>query len=129
MRDVLEFLKKHRSRLARVVFVVGALVVGLTLVSAAPRETHLRFAVGPDHRDVTDVRIAYVQAGEVVRGAHFPFRMGAPEVIRHRVELAPGLYEVRAELRGPRVRRDLRAPLEVPAEGTVRIDLSPRGSS
>ncbi len=102
---------------------VGLAVVGTTLFEAAPRETEIRYDLGPDHGRVVEVRLSYRHDGEEVKGARFTWPDGAPPSLRHEVELVPGRYEVRAELVAPGEQRTIERALRVPSEGVVRIDL------
>jgi len=123
MGTLLAFLKDHRRRIARVVAVVGVLLVGLTLFDAAPREVAVRYRLGPDHRDVAEARIAYVQDGDELKVVSFRYERGGPETIFHTVELSPGRYDVVARLRRPDEVQTVTRHLEVPSDGVVRIDL------
>ena len=51
---------EHRKRLAPFVILIGLLVVGGQLYEAAPRQTDIVFRLGPDHRQVHEVRITYL---------------------------------------------------------------------
>lgn len=123
MRQVWQLFLKHRQRVAPLILLIGLIVVGGTVFEASPRETEIRYDLGPSHRDIETARIAYMLDGDEVLGARFRFEEGAPSALRHTVELAPGRYEVKAELRGRTVARDLSRVIEVPAEGVVRLDV------
>ena len=114
---------KHRRRLAPGVIVIGAAAVGGQLVSALPRDLQIRYSLGPSHGDVVEARIAYWLDGQELKGARFQWGEGAPATVRHTVELAPGRYEIRADLVETSRVRSVRRALRVPAEGEVRIDL------
>ena len=114
---------KHRQRAAPLVLLIGLLVVGGTVFEASPRETEIRYDLGPEHRGIETARIAYLLDGDEVLGARFSFEEGAPASLRHTVDLSPGRYEVKAELRGPGMSRDLSRVIEVPAEGLLRVDV------
>ncbi len=114
---------EHRRRFAPIVMIVGLLVVGGQLFGAFPRETEVRYRLGPEHRDVTSARISYVAEGEEALGARFDWREGAPESVRDTVSLIPGRYEVRAELSGAGSAREVVRALTVPADGVVSIEL------
>ena len=118
----------HRKRFAPLVVLIGAVVVGGEIFAAMPQETEIQYRLGPDHDAVREARISYVLEGEAVKGARFSYGHGAPATLRHRVELAPGRYEVVVELvAGDHVRR-IRRRLQIPAEGEVRIDLRDESS-
>lgn len=123
MKKLAKLLLEHRRRLAPAVLLIGLIVVGATVFDAMPRETEIRYDLGPRHRDIESARIAYLMEGDVVHGARFSFEGGAPPSLRHTVELAPGRYEVKAELRGPTVSRELSRVIRVPADGLVRVDV------
>lgn len=123
MRRLWRLFVRHRRRVAPLVILVGLAVVGSTVFDAAPRETEIRYDLGPDHERVVEARIVYVKDGEEVKGARFTWPDGAPPSLRHTVELPAGRYEIRADLIEPgRQRRIVRA-LRVPADGLVRVDL------
>lgn len=109
---------QHGKRVARFVAVAGALVVGLSLFDAYPREVELRYRLGS--ADVQEAVISYAHEGEEVGGV----TVRAPrEAFDHTVSLAPGRYTIEARLREPEGLRTERRSLEVPADGTVWIDL------
>jgi hypothetical protein len=122
------FVHRHRQRLARLALVLVVLGVGGELVDAYPRPVDLLFVLGPDHASVRDLRVAYVQQGHELHVVQLRFAAGAPGQVPHRVQLGPGRYELRVELGmaqgAPRLER---RALEVPADGTVRVDLGPPG--
>jgi hypothetical protein len=117
-------LVQQRRRLARLVLGLGLLVVGHALWPSWPRQTELEFALGPDHEQVVELRVAYVDHGEELHGVSFGFPKGAPALVRHQLSLPPGQVELRGELRarGGGARRFTRV-LQTPAEGVVRIML------
>lgn len=117
--------RSTRRRVARLVAVAGIAVVGVYLLQSFPREVSIRFALGPDHEVVTQARIAYLdeESGEAIKGVRLEYPEGAPKTFRHQVDLPPGRYDVRAELRGPSLSRSITRSLEVPADGLVHMDL------
>ena len=123
MRRLGQLFLQYRQRAAPLVLLIGLIVVGGTVFDASPRETEIRYDLGPEHRDIESAHIAYLLDGDEVLGARFSFEEGAPEALRHTVELMPGRYEVKAELRGRAVARDLSRVIEVPADGVVRVDV------
>lgn len=123
MRPLLDLWLKHRKRLAPLVILVGLVVVGATVFDASPRETEIRYDLGPRHEDVVEARIVYVTEGQEVKGVRFQWDDGAPPSLRHTVELAPGRYDIQAEVMGARDHRRIRRALRVPADGLVRVDL------
>ena len=116
-------LLRGRQRAAPFVLVVAALVVGGMVFRAYPREVSLRYALGPDHAEVHDLRLSYQQDDEEVRGVRFHYEGGAPAHVYHSVQLTEGRYVIEAELRGPNVARDVSRALMAPAEGRVRVRL------
>jgi hypothetical protein len=123
VRRLGQLFLKHRQRLAPLVVLIGLIVIGGIIFEASPRETEIRYDLGPSHRDIETARIAYLLDGDEVLGARFRFDDGAPEALRHTVELSPGRYEVKAELRGRAVSRDLSRVIRLPADGVVRVDV------
>lgn len=119
---------RHRKRLARVLGVLIVVLAYSQLAPAVPQESDLEFALGPDHQQVVELRVAYVQNGEPYKGARFDFPTGAPAQVSHRVSLPGGDYEVRVELlrRGRAVERIVRS-MHSPAEGRLRLHLAERG--
>ena len=75
-------------------------MLGVTFWPRVPLATDLEFVLGPGHSDIVELRVAYVQGGEEMYGASFPFPGGAPRSVRHRVSLPSGRFEVKLELRG-----------------------------
>src|SRR5690606_2285221 len=86
----------------------------------------IHYLLGPEHRRVTQATIVYVRDSEEVKGVRYAYEGGAPERLLHRVELPPGRYEIVVELVEAAAPRTLRRTLQVPTEGTVRIDLTER---
>jgi hypothetical protein len=62
-------------------------------------ETVVELDLGPAHADVLELRLAYLQEGEELRGVSFRFADGAPARIQHRVSLPTGEFEVQCVLR------------------------------
>jgi hypothetical protein len=116
----------NRKRLARFVLLIALLVVGGQVLQWVPRAVDIRYHLGPRHRDFTEARIAYMQQGHEIKGVRLRYESGAPESIRHQVDLSPGRYEIAVELRGPDAERTVRRALQVPADGVVRVDLFDR---
>jgi hypothetical protein len=112
--------------LARVVAVCGGGVVVLVAFPHFPRKVDVEFELGPTHREIVEVRVAYLQDGEELKGVSFSFPEGAPGQLRHSVSLPPGDFEVRTELR-PSHGLSLASvrKLHAPTEGLVRIRLEP----
>jgi hypothetical protein len=114
-----------RRRIATLIAVVGALVVGNHLAGVWPREVEVAYAVDPTTLDGIDVD--YLQEGEAVASVRFEPSGSKSALILHTVRLQPGEYQARIILYGPdgngveHVRR-----LSVPAAGQTRFDLRNR---
>jgi len=125
MRRLVRFVDRHRRRLATLAAVLGLGVLALTLWPAVPRETQLELVLGPEHAQVVEVRVAYVQQQEELHGVRLGFPQGAPAVVRHRVSLPSGRFEVRLHLlrrAGPAL--SFVRTLHTPADGVVRLRLA-----
>jgi hypothetical protein len=107
-----------------VIVVLAVAGVAFEVQRAAPRDVDVRFELGSDHGSVTEARIVYSSEGEVVHGVRFGYPGGAPKTVPHHVALTPGRYRIDAALHGPTFERHVEAVLEVPADGTVRVDLT-----
>jgi len=118
---MLAWWKANRKRLAPLVAAVAIAVIAGTLVQSWPREVELRFALGADHQQLREARIAYTLEGEEVKGVSFREPNGFGPAIRHRLELVPGRYDVEATLSGEGIARHVVRALEVPADGLVRM--------
>jgi hypothetical protein len=117
------FLKEHRRRIARIVAVVAIGAMAGHLAGSMPREVDIRYDLGPNHQDLTEVAIRYELDGEEMGGIVYRYERGAPAAVVHTVELQPGDYRVVAEMTYLHGRRTVRRALTVPADGVVRIDL------
>lgn len=119
---ILAFLRRHRQRLARVLSVLIIALAFAQLSPRVPRESELEFALGPNHGDIVELRVAYVQDGQVFKGARFDFPHGAPRSVTHRVSLPAGDFEARVDLLcgGAPGQRIVRA-WHSPAEGRLRL--------
>jgi hypothetical protein len=120
------WFEAHRRSLARITLLCGGVVVALALFPHVPRKVDVEFELGPTHREIVEVRVAYVQDGEELKGVSFSFPDGAPGQLRHSVSLPPGDFEVHTELR-PSHGLSLASvrKLHAPAEGLVKIRLEP----
>ncbi len=110
-----------KRRIATVIAVVGAIVVGGQLASVWPRQVEVAYMVDPG---VTGIDIDYLQEGDVVASARFKQPDPTSTVIRHDVRLQPGEYQVRIVLHAADGRgiEELRL-LQVPVDGLTRFDL------
>lgn len=123
MKTAVRWFLKYRKRFAPLVLLGSVWVVGGQVFDALPRETEIRYRLGPDHRVLTEARIAYKRDRQEVKVVVFRYDDGAPSVQFHHVELTPGQYVIEADLMGPSVHRRIERQLGIPAEGQVRIDL------
>lgn len=89
-----------------------------------PREVDVEVQLGPLHHQCTEVRLSYARAGEELHGVLLRFPEGAPERVRHTVNLPEGEFEVRAEARGePGIRRQKLGSVRSPTDGVVVIHM------
>jgi hypothetical protein len=120
-------LFEKRSKAAPFVLVVGALVVGGNLFDEIPRDVELNYALGPDHDEIVGLELSYAQGQEPIANAVFSWPEGAPPRLHHVVELPPGTYRVRVDLRDRSDQtRTVEERFDVPADGIVNIDLFTR---
>src|SRR4051812_38344785 len=116
----------HRPLLSRLTALLGVAVVALVLLPHVPRKVDVELELGPSHREIVEVRVAYVKDGEELHGVSFSFPDGAPGLVRHSVSLPPGDFEVHTELRpSDGHSRGSVEKLHAPADGPVRIWLQP----
>jgi hypothetical protein len=116
--------ERHRKRLATLVLVLFLAAVGLEITSAIPRETRVDIPLGASHARVSEARIDYFDGDEPVHSVTLRWPYGAPESVRHTVDLSPGEYEVTVVLvERAGERRELTGRLTAPAEGVVRLAL------
>lgn len=104
----------------------GGLLVAQQLLPVWPRETDLELDLGQRHREVVEVRLAYLRDGEPLKGVRLHYDDGAPSHVRHRVTLPSGELELQCELLG----RDghaatLTRTLRTPTEGLLRVAVAP----
>jgi len=99
IRPLLTLLQTHRRQLGRWLGLAGTLLILSQLLRGAPRTVEVQLDLGPKHQRFTEVRVAYVQAGEELHAALFSFPNGAPGRLQHTVRLPAGDFEVHTELR------------------------------
>jgi hypothetical protein len=124
MQPLVALFVRNRRRLARLTLLAGALMVAGQLVPNWPREVNVEYVLGRAHGEIVELRVSYVRDDDELHGVSFGFPGGAPSLVRHRVTLPSGEFELRCELRGRggewhRLVRHLHAP----ADGPVRISL------
>lgn len=113
---------------ARILFLAGAIAIGLFLLRAAPRDVVLVYAIEGAPRP-TGFEVEILRDGEAVRHAEFRFARGAPAQVRHPVKLPDGRYTLRFRLSSPAAPPVLlERPLTVEESGPVviRLDVSSR---
>jgi hypothetical protein len=98
---LVEGFLKHRTQLARVVALVGILVIAAQFLPVVPREVELRYDLGPAHASVRGLELVYQAGDEDLASARFGFGEEGPRLVEHRVDLPPGHYDVRATLDTP----------------------------
>ncbi|HKP63173.1 MAG TPA: hypothetical protein VJV78_40830 [Polyangiales bacterium] len=126
MGPIRRLFEAHRQRLSRLIGLLGVVVVGLVLLPHVPRKVDVEFELPPSHREIVEVRVAYVKDGEELHGVSFSFPDGAPGQVRHSVSLPPGDFEVHTELRPSHgLAHGSVEKLHTPADGLVRIWLKP----
>ena len=102
------------GRVARLLFLAGALAIGLFLFRAAPRDVTLVYALGD--AAAREVEVDILKAGETVRHAEFRSPSGQ---VRHQVRLTDGDYVVRVTLAGDGTSRRVERSITVSESGTI----------
>ena len=109
-------------QLARLVFLAGAVAIGLFLFRANPRDVTLVYDVGPGPARALDVEID--RGAEAIRRAEFRLDAGPARQVRHPVRLPDGEYTVRFTIsRGGSEPTSGERPLTVMESGTVVLPL------
>lgn len=106
---------------ARLVFLAGAVGIGLFLFRAAPHDVTLVY--GLDGAPVTSLDVDVARGEETLRHAEFRFAAGAPPAITHRVRLTDGDYVVRVTVVSGAAARKVERPIHVTESGTIVIPL------
>ena len=126
LRAFLQRLVEHRRGLARVFLVAGVLVVVELLAPLWPRQTELELDLGARHREVTELRLSYLQGGQELKGVSLRYEGGAPSRVHHKVSLPSGELELLCELRGPGGASTTRSQaLRTPVEGVLHVSAEP----
>lgn len=115
----------RNKRLLPLLFVMGGLGLALFLGSKAPKEQHLRLALGPRAVDVTAVEVTVLDAsGDVVRATRVPYEAGkAPRIVALDPSIPNGDYLVRLEIATPSGPRVAERRLSL-SGGTTSVDLA-----
>jgi len=110
-----------KRRIATLVAVVGAVVVGNHLAGVWPRDVEVAYTVDST---VDAIDVDYLQEGVAAASARFQQSKPKTTVVRHTVRLQPGEYQARIILYGPDGNGSEHARrLVVPADGLTRFDL------
>jgi hypothetical protein len=111
---------KARS-VARLVFLAGAVAIGLFLFRATPRDVTLVYALGD--RAARQVEVDIRKAGETVR--HAEFRSPPGGQLRHEVRLTDGEYLVHVRIAGEGPAREVDRDITVTESGTIVLPVGP----
>ncbi len=107
--------------LARLVAVVGAVLVGWLLWQHAPRDVTLVYAVGAP--DATALEVDLRRGAELVRHAEFTLHGGGE--VRHAVRLPDGEYGLVYRIRTPEGTRTGERSVDVSSDaGTIVLPLA-----
>ncbi|HJW74307.1 MAG: hypothetical protein A2V77_02420 [Anaeromyxobacter sp. RBG_16_69_14] len=109
--------------LARLLFLAGAVGIGLFFLRAAPRDVTLVYAVGGSGGRALEVDIE--KGGAAIRRAEFHLAEGAPAQVSHRVRLTDGEYVVHLTLMVDGASRRLERSISVSESGTIVIPIEP----
>jgi hypothetical protein len=110
-----------RRRIATVVAIIGAVLVGNHLASVWPRNVEVAYAHDPG---IDELDVDFIQEGEAVASARFRQPDDQSTLIRHTVRLQPGEYQARITLYRPDSPAvEHQRVLLVPTEGLTRFDL------
>ena len=110
-------------RAARLLFLLGAVAIGVFLVRAAPRDVTLVYEVQGQGPRILEVDVE--KAGAEVRRAEFRLAAGAPPQVSHRVRLTDGDYLLRLAVTTGGTTRRLERPIAVSESGTIVVPLGP----
>ena len=109
--------------LVRLLFLAGAVGIGLFLLRAAPRDVTLLYAVGGSRGRALEVDIE--KGGESIRRAEFRLADGTPAQVSHRLRLTDGEYVLRLTLMVGGASRRVDRPITVSESGTIVIPIEP----
>jgi hypothetical protein len=111
------------KRAARLLFLAGAVAIGLFLVRAAPRDVTLVYEVRSAEARALEVDIE--KAGVAVRRAEFRVPSGPSAQVSHRVRLTDGEYLLRLTVTAGGAAQRLDRPITVSESGTIVIPVGP----
>ena len=123
MRLLLRYFPiEQRRRFAPLVLLLGLALVGKLAYDEFPRDEPLRFEL--PSANVTALRVIYSQGDELYGGFERHFPDGAPPLVSHTPQLAPGRYQLAIELsdRTGKIAR-LSRSIDVPSAGVLKIPL------
>lgn len=122
--EVWKWMRAHRRRWVPPLILALGLFAAHDLSHHVPREVDIEFPIGEGHGDVLQIDITYLESDELVHHVSLRYPGGAPDAIRHQVELTPGHYVVSVDLvRGNGLRESRRGSFDAPADGRVRVRL------
>ena len=118
------FTKDRSRRWASVLLFAGLALVWHLGAAGAPREQEVRLVLADGQRQARSVRLSYSMEGEEITGFLQNYPQGAPPLVVHAPELAPGVYDLSIDLgyRDGRVEHVAKT-LTVPSEEAIRIEL------
>lgn len=123
---MVEWVRKalgNRRAISRVVLLGAVLFLCMRLWPSIPHETNIMYDLGPEHKNIVELRIDYLYEGEAHCGTILHYPSGAPSLVRHRVQLPYGTYRIVIEARWrDRQRKTFVRSLRVPANTVVRIN-------
>jgi len=110
--------------LARLLFLAGAVAIGLFLFHAVPRDVTLVYGLtGLSGTGARALEVDVERAGETIRHAEFRFESGVPPSVTHHLRLTDGDYVVRTTLVTGGGARRADQPIHVGESGTIVIPL------
>lgn len=128
MRGLLRWFGAHRRRLAPFVLVAAVIVIAIQAQQTVPRETHVRLRLS-NPSSIREVTLTYeAEANGDTTGTRWAFPEGAPERLNDTPSLSPGRYALQIDVLrvGGRQTPQSRS-LQIPADGTILVDLSNEG--
>jgi hypothetical protein len=108
--------------LARLLFLAGAVAIGLFLFRAAPREVTLVYALSRPGTRSIEVEIDRGRAP--IRRAEIRLDSPSPTQVTHRVRLSDGDYLLHFTLKGDGAPRYAERPITITESGTVVVPVA-----